>query len=287
MQNWIQTLSLDKKTRIMKKLFILSVCAFIVVSCGGNTEESTTNNEDGVSVDTTAADSLTVDTLVLEEDPTRINIDVAALLNKAEETFELPFSVDSTFISDLSEEGDSESNLTNAEAQYLNHTWAERNGIGMDSYDVNIFIDLDSLKIKGEYEEYQETIDIGMARYSNANVIGKVVVDETLTMLIWSTDYATYEACPYGYGTCVFGTLFNKNIGLNTIVLGEISGGGDAPYWGGTAVTSKIKEGYVYYHKVEESGGDEDPETGEELIEHSEEDAVFGISAENGFYESK
>lgn len=262
----------------MKKLIAFSLFTALLVSCGGNSDETGSNKETSESEDTTSVDSLLEDTLVVEEDPGRISIDVANLMSKAEQTFELPFSIDSAFVEDLWESETDKGNLTNAEAQYLRFDFVDHESISMSSYDVETFITLDSLKIKGEYEEYQENLDLGMARYSNAKVVGKIHMDDKTTLLIWSTDYATYEACPYGYGTCVFGTVFVDNAGLNSILLGEISGGGDAPYWGSTIVTSEIDASHVYFKKVSESGGDEDPETGEEIIDRSEATETFNIS---------
>lgn len=267
----------------MKKLFFVLLPISTLVACSGNAE--TTDTHDDVSMDTTSVDSLTIDSLALEN-PDRIKIDVSKMMAKASEEYSLPLTIDSTFIADLDTDGNNEEgNMTNAEAIYLSFDFVDNDPTSMASYDVETFIRLDSMKIRGEYEDYQDHLDLGQARFSNASVIGKVSINENQTMLIWTTDYATYEACPYGYGTCVFGTLFHDNVGQNTVLLGEISGGGDAPYWGSTLVTSKITADKVKMKSVSENGGDEDPETGEEIIESSSTDLVVKITAE-GFSEN-
>jgi hypothetical protein len=263
----------------MQKLIYLFVCFIVIVSCGGSSQEVESTSEE-VEVDTTAIDTANVDTLIIEENPDRISIDAAALLAKAETVYDLPLIIDSAFISSWRSEGgeEAESEITNAEAQYLSFDFVENDPTSMAEYDVKTFINLDSLKIKGEYEDYQASLDLGQARYSVAMVVGKTSVNQNQTMLIWATDYATYEACPYGYGTCVFGTLFTGNVAHNTVLLGEISGGADAPYWGSTLVTSEVTATAITTKKIQENGGDEvDPETGEEIIERGEDDFRLSI----------
>lgn len=263
----------------MKKSVIVFGLSILFVSCGGSTV--TSEGEEQREVDTTTVDTVAVDTMALEEHPDKISIDVEALISKAEIEYSLPLEIDSAFIEELGTQGeDDPGNLTNAEAQYLSFDYVDNEPTSMGKYNVETFIRLDSMKIKGEYEDYLASLDIGMARYSNASALGTLDLNNGSFILIWSTDYATYEACPYGQGTCVFGTLFTDNVGLNTLLLGESSGGGDAPYWGDKMVTSSISEHTISIHQVEESGGDEDPETGEEIIEHSEEDFLINIFPE-------
>ena len=134
----------------------------------------------------------------------------------------------------------------------------------------------------GTYEDYVNNIDIGMMKESEANIHQKLIIDANNYIMLWSISYSTYEACPYASGTIVFGTYFNNNVAQNTATLGEDSGGGDAPYWGGTLITSQISSTAIITQKYEVNGGDMDEETGEEIIDRT--DNTYNIAlTELGF----
>ena len=272
----------------MKKILYISLPLFALLSCGGSAEEAENESQNENVSNAELVDTTSVDTLALEENRVPIDLDVEQLLAKAKGNYKLPLSIDSIFIADLGQGHNAQSNynMTNIEAQYLSSNFVKNDLTSMASYNVETFIRLDSLKIKGEYDAYQEQIDIGMARYSVANVVGKVNIDKNRMILIWYTDYATFEACPGGSGTFVFGTLFKNNAAINSALLGEISGGADAPYWGETLITSTITADKINLHKKDANGGDEDPETGEEIVEQSELDYTISITPE-GFEENK
>ncbi|UKN00659.1 hypothetical protein K6119_13060 [Paracrocinitomix mangrovi] len=261
----------------MKKLAFLFIPA-IIIACGGESNEHDSDNTDTIT-DTTSTDTLSFeDTLTIEVDPNRPVIDVEKLLAKAKKTYELPLVIDSAFVSQFTEEEVPDKyNLTRKEAQFLSFDMLANNSTEMASYDIDNFIKIDSIKKEGDWDEYQSTLDLGMTRYSVANVIGKVELSDISQLLLWTTDYATYEACPYGYGTCVFATLFTKNTAINTALVGEYSGGGDPPVWGVTKI-----EGEITADKITLTGltqfGDEDYETGEETIETTDIKAEVNIT---------
>ena len=255
-------LATDKST-LMYRLIPALIFSLLLVACGGSEEETT-----DASADVEATDTLSEDTLVIEVDPNRPEIDVNALLAKSEKNFDFPLTIDSTFIDQFNEEAETEYDLTWHEVKYLAFDWVDNNTTSMASYDAETFIELDSIAKQGDeaWEAYQNSIDLGMARYSNGYIVGTIELDEKSQILLWATDYATYEACPYGYGTCVFGTLFTTGIGINTALLGEISGGGDPPVWGSKLVTSEITAEMITITSLDQ-WGEEDYDTGEEIIE--------------------
>ncbi len=225
--------------------------------------------------------STTVDIDTTETIETKIQIDVDALLTKLDNgtVFHLPFSLDSNYMESNNEE---EAYLTNVEVQYLSADLIDNQPTEWASYDIKSFIEIDSMRLLGTYEEYVEHIDIGMMQESDAYLLHKISVDANSFILLWSISYSTYEACPYASGTVVFGTYFNNNMALNTAVLGESSGGGDAPYWGSTFITSQITSDHILTNKHEESGGDGDDETGEEIVEITDKEFEVKLS-EIGF----
>jgi len=152
--------------------------------------------------------------------------------------------------------------------------WAKRN--------VNYFIEIDSMKLMGTYENYVENLDVGMMKESIANIHQKIIIDSNNYILLWSIYYSTDEACPYASGTIVFGTYFNNNVAQNTATLGEDSGGGDSPYWASTFITSEITTTSItkYKREVEKEGMDE--ETDEEIIEITDNTFLITIT-DSGF----
>lgn len=252
----------------MYKIIPAIAFSLFILSCGGSSEESTDVSSN--DIDTATVDTLAMDTIQIEVDPNRIVIDEEVLLAKSTETFELPLTIDSTFAEKYIEGYQEELNynLAGDEANYLSHSFVEDAVTGTSKYDVINFIYMDSLWKAGEdgYQEYQDKLDLGMTRYSVANVVGTVELSDISKLLIWHTDYGTYEACPYGYGICVFATLFTKGVGINTVLVGEFSGGGDPPVWGEKELTSTITATSISIKSID-TWGDEDYETGEEIIE--------------------
>ena len=264
----------------MHKLLPVGLISVLFFACGGDSD-ALDNKTRTADDDTTSADTLTMtDTIQIEVDPNRPVIDIEKLVAKADQVYELPLTIDSAFIAEncLQEEGD-DYNLTMQEAEYLRFSYVQDNATGNSTYDVTNFIFMDSLMQAGEeaYDEYQSSLDLGMTRYSIANVIGKAEVSEVSFLLFWFTDYATYEACPYGAGTCIYATLFTKDVAINTLLVGEDSGGGDPPAWGETRVSSTITAGSIQIKKVDR-WGEEDYESGEEITETHEKESDIEIT---------
>jgi len=147
---------------------------------------------------------------------------------------------------------------------------------------INDFMQLDSLRLNGEYEEYIDNIDIGMTVTAEANIGDKVKISENSFILLWAIYIATYEACPYYTGTSVYGTLFIDQTATSTAVLGETSSAGDAPYWMLTFITSEITNSVINTVIAEENGGEYDEENDIELTESSETKCVIKIT-DDGF----
>ena len=258
-------------------LILYFLVIFLISSCGPEkekTEEKTTNNDSISKV------KIDVDTLILiEEDLNRPKIEISELLSKTDLILDRPINFDSTFIADYVPIGEEEEyNLSYKEANYLKYSFAESPITDMASYDINTFVYLDSMLKEGGYEEYQNNLDLGQARYSQANVIGKVKINSQTMLIVWSTDYATYEACPYGEGTCVFGTVFTNEVATNTLLLAETSSGGDAPVWGATNIKSELVDSSLTLMKVS-VWGEEDYDSGEEIIEEEKEKEEFVLTA--------
>lgn len=248
---------------IKNRKFLGLIFFTLLLSCGeGDSEIVESTPIETTTLDTTS--NVDLDTAeVIEE---KVQIDVTTLLRKLnnDTVYQLPFTLDSNYMESIGEENEI---LTNLEVQYLSSDLINNQITEWSSYDIKSFIDIDSMRLMGTYEEYVDNIDIGMMQESDAYLLHKISVDANSFILLWSISYSTYEACPYASGTVVFGTYFNNNMALNTAVLGEDSGGGDAPYWGSTFITSQITSDHILTNKHEESGGDMDEETGEDIVD--------------------
>ena len=133
--------------------------------------------------------------------------------------------------------------------------------------------------------EYVENIDIGMMQNIHAHLYGSAEINESSKILLWTMNYASYEACPYYYAEIFLGTYVIDNKVVSCALLGEVSGGGDAPYWSDVMLTSEMdKEGFRTL-RVSRSGGEED-EDGNELVENSKTDIYINITPE-GFVVEK
>lgn len=268
----------------MKKTFYLFSISLFIFSCGGS-GESSESHEDGSANDTTAVDSLATDTLA-EVLPVRIDINVNKLLGKLDTTFSLPLVIDTAFI-DFAENSivDEESDLTPDEVNYMAFDLVNNRPTNMASFSFNEYTFIDSLHTYDQYDDYMANIDIAMTTQANAKLLGKAPIGPDSYFIIWATDYSTLEACPYGSGTYVWATLFSSDVATNTVLIGESSGGADAPYWGSTFVTGVLKRTSLETHVVDENGGDYDEETDEEIVEHKEED--YKVFITNDFFEAE
>ncbi len=262
----------------MKYLSI--VMLFFMVGCGSEPAEVT---EENPVIDTLKTDTTEVIEDVQVEVPKRIELDPAELFAKVDTVLTLPLAVDSLFVDSIMSIETTEKALSNAEAQYLGYSMLDNRPTQMASYCIDDFIRMDSLKIKGEYEDYLQQMDIGMTEWAAAQVIGKIKIGSGHEMLLWATHYETYQACPYGHGTYIWSTVFVDGQPLNTALVGENSGGADAPYWGSTFTTSTITEAGIVIDYLEESGGDYDEATDEEIVERSQQKYEIQFAIDGGF----
>jgi len=254
----------------MKNLvFIFLIGLLIHSSCTNSdtSEPSNTNNqeeEEIKEIDTTSILPQNPEDTIVKSRPI---INIESLLNKIDTSYTTPFKLDSNYVENVSMSNNDISTLTNIEVQYLGFDMVKNQPTEWADYNIGIFIELDSMIINGTYDDYVESIDIGMMERSFANIHSKIVINDNTFILLWSISFSTFEACPFSSGTVIFGTFFNENLAYNTAALGESSGGGDAPYWNDTFITSEIHSTKVSTRKIEQIGGEDDEETGEEIVE--------------------
>lgn len=264
----------------MYKVVLAAVLALTVMACGGPEDQTTPETPDVVEIQEDTINP--IDTIQIKEDPNRPRMDVADFLGKVDREFELPLTIDSAWMERLlqtDEEISLDYNMNRSETAHLSFNWVEGNETGNSSRYVQIFEEMDSINQLGEevMDEYLYSLDLGMTRYSTCNSIGKVTISEVSSLIFWSTDYSTIEACPYGYGTSLYATLFTKDVATNTVLVGEMSGGGDPPVWASNYVSSTITDSSITIVGIEH-WGEEDFDTGEEIIETNSKTAAIEIT---------
>lgn len=243
-------------------LFVIPLMSFFL-SCGGNTENTDTPNTENDSI-------ASVDTIQEETAPPIVIDDhLQAILDKSDSVYKAPFWVDTNFVLAMDFESRSEQSALNYEnGHYLADNYLANHPTEMASYTLRSFYEIDSLKAQGEYEDYVSSLDIGMMQHADAYTEGLLELDESNSLLLWSLTFGSYEACPYYSGTLVFGTLLNNYEVKNTVLLAEMSGGGDPPYWGDTGISSYVTSSSITTSTIDRSGGEEyNEETGEDVVE--------------------
>jgi hypothetical protein len=213
-----------------------------------------------------------------------INPIQSSIYNKVDTTFFAPFSVDSIFIGMVQNNDNNidSSTLTRGEVLFLTTSINDYLPNTYLSEYFNHFNKLDSLIINNKYNEYIDQLDIGMIKICNAYINGQLKLSTDLKMILWSLNYSTYEACPYTSGTKIIGTLFyNENI-TNTIQIGEISGGGDAPMYWDTEIYSLINKQQMTTHLIYIVGEMEEEDNGD-YIEFK--DTTYHINISNSGFE--
>ncbi len=256
---------------------VLIGLTLMVQSCGSETQAD--NGTIELETPEVIEDTTTVE--VVEEIPIEINEHLQTILDKSDTTYQLPFNVDTSFVKALDfTQKSTQSSLNFENGRYLAKRTVENAPTFNATYNIEIFCEIDSLKAEGAYEDYVSNLDIGMMQESDAYVEGLIEIDSSKLIVLWSITYSTYEACPFGSGTLVLGTLLNNYEVQNTMLFAEVSQGSDPPSWGetqnSTTITTDLNlstyylslsgdsdEGYV--DKIEETY---DAEIGSEAFEY-------------------
>lgn len=259
----------------MKRYLVLGILLTLLAGCDSS---ENIDNEDVVNSGAVGlVDSTTTDEVIVE-----INDHLQTILNKSSANYDLPLQMDTNFVMEIDFEAKAEQQALNFEnVRYLTKNLIENDPTEAATYIINSFLSIDSLKAEGEYEEYVNSLDLGMMKESQAFAEGIIAVSGKNNILLWSLDYSTYEACPYASGALVFGTFLENYEVVNTVLLAEVSGGADAPFWWETRVSSVIRSTDIKTIRIERSGGDED-KNGKEIIEKTEDHYTVEIM-EEGF----
>jgi hypothetical protein len=253
----------------MKKYFYFAGLGLLLSSCGG--ESTPGGDSDTTKTDTVAA--LPGNTAI---DP--------ALLAKFTVSTELPFMQDTAYLAEMILNDTNK--LTTDELRYLSYGFVDTEVSYEGLIPVEDAFFFDSLKADGSYEGYIETADIGMMIRSDAHVAQKVKLDDSTDVLLWVVDFGTYEACPYASGRILYGSVLRNGVVTSSTILGEDSGGADAPIWSTTVSLVSMTSQGVSVFKTDHNCAGEADEEGNEAVDVSTVDFILTIDA-NGVWKQE
>lgn len=235
---------------LMKKLFIPFFILCGIISCDNSTIkidaslDKPTKQESGS--DDAVNTSKDLDTLRAMPDD---------LIGRVNNTLDVPYVLDHKKIENLDQ---SDNKLTQHEVTLLTEHLVLHNDFRYFKYRIESYFQFHHLKDSIGEDAYMEDIDLGMTQNCDAYVNKKVNLTENTSLLIWSLDYSTYEACPFYAGTYVLATMCVDGKISHTAFIGESSEGGDAPVWSSTEIFSSITYEGIDVTCVEETGGMDD-----------------------------
>jgi hypothetical protein len=236
----------------MKNLLYTTGLGILLSACGGESDVVNT------TTDTTQTDTTAVAV-------PNIDIDESALLAKYTGV-SLPFAQDSAYLDDMAMAESSK--LTADEVRYLSYNFLENDMSYSGKSTIDDVLFFDSLKTNDAYEEYLEILELGMMKDANAFAAQKIALDDSTELLLWYVDFGTYEACPYFAGKNLYASVFRNNAVRSATLVGENSGGGDAPYWSSTLTLFSVENGKMQAVKKDLNGGDTDEE-GNDIVSES------------------
>lgn len=212
-------------------LAALFSAAIFFASCGGDK-----TNEENVKQDSTQ---------------TAVTFDPALekILPLFEEVKAFPYKTDTVILHHA--EGDS---LVTAQVKILATNWFKHALTDAAAVHLADFYMIDSVRAKGKYSQWTETLDIGMTKFANAHALHKIQLDEKTWILTWKLTTSSFEACPYFSGTDIYATLVYEGKVTESFVLGEEMGAGDPPVSMSGWLTSELTaDGKITLHGFEEN----------------------------------
>lgn len=220
----------------------------LAAACGSNKSEDETSSTDSTVIKT---DSLA-----------GFSEELKAMLPKFKSSIETPYAIDSTFIAQV----DQYDSLDSKDVTLLAAKWFEHSISSENSYDLETFYKIDSIKAAGKYAKYVEKLDIGMTKSSNVYAVNQIQLDDKTMILVWALQYASYEACPYSSGTSIYFTIVYEGKITESFVLGETMSAGDPPVGMTRDITGKFEKDGKFSLELTEVNWDGDEEVTTETI---------------------
>jgi hypothetical protein len=175
---------------------------------------------------------------------------------------QLPLTVDTCFIL----QSDCSNPLTFGELRKMKGTFADIEDSRQLQGILNDFCRIDSLRSLQKYQDYLDSIDIGMTREATAYKLGTIQLSPRSNLMLWGLNFSSYEACPLFAGNLVIGTITSSE-GCTHVPLGKIFSSVDPPVFFSEQLTSEITDKWIAINSTRVSDEDMDV-PGEEKQTH-------------------
>lgn len=209
--------------------FLLFFTTCILFSCSHSKEN------DGNALHT-ATDSLATDS----------GISAVSFDEKEFKKLNLPFVIDTTFIQTI----DTNKRISYQQVRQLGEKILELD-YGSPEYNINGFCKIDSLKQEEKYQQYIDSLDIGMLKTAIAFKVGYIDLGNNRKLFIWGTCLSSFEACPFFSGTHLIGTFKNSKNENTHFLLAQLAGSGDPPAFLNQEITARIENETVKIHSLD------------------------------------
>lgn len=133
----------------------------------------------------------------------------------------------------------------------------------INEYYLKDYFKIEQSKLDGKYKAYTDSLDIGMMQDANCFALGKIVLGDSISILMWKIDFASYEACPYYSGTHFMASVVYAKQVVQTIQVACDESAADAPFTSSTLQEVKFSKTGRISTKSESISSEEEKE-----IEH-------------------
>lgn len=116
-------------------------------------------------------------------------------------------------------------------------------------YYINDYYKIQTMKDDRKYEEYVQSLDIGMTKDAQCYALGRLHYGDSIGILLWKINYSSYEACPMYAGNHILASLYYHGKLMKTHLVAQEEAGMDAPmgYEANTYSTWQ-KMGKIFVH---------------------------------------
>lgn len=184
-----------------------------------------------------------------------------------------PFVVDTNLLLNV-EKGDS---LGAFEVKLLAATFFKHDLLQGTEYNLATFYKIDSIKAAGKYQQYCDSLDIGMTKVSTAHALNEFQLNVNTLVLVWALHSSSYEACPSSSSYRVYFTLVYKGDVKETFLLGAFDTFADPPVASQIYASSELLENGTLHIKWRQIN-DEDMDQPEVSVE----DASYSFTIKDG-----
>lgn len=130
-------------------------------------------------------------------------------------------------------------------------------------FNLKDFFRIDSVKSDGKYQQYCDSLEIGMTKNVMAYAIYKVKLDSNTVLLAWGLHSMSYEACPNLVSSTLYYTVMHKGQITETFCSGSAVWFADPPSMARTITTSRLLQDGSFTTDFTNVVGDSDSLTAE------------------------